>query len=262
VGERRTGRTLAARLRDLADALLAVLLAPRCLACERPLDAPLAGPMCPACWAAVPPLPGPFCGCCSEPLPGGLTTTICDRCGQQGQQGQQGLQSFQGLLVRRTAAAGRYEGPLRAAIQAMKYDGRRSLAGRLAALMRERGGDVLAGADAVVPVPLHRSRRRQRGFNQAADLARGLGLPVIAALWRTRATGPQADLPAEARSANVAGAFAATRGARRCRGAVVVLVDDVATTGATLDACAAVLLAAGAAEVRAITAARAVKLRR
>jgi ComF family protein len=130
--------------------------------------------------------------------------------------------------------------------------------------MKTCGGRVLIGADAVVPVPLHPSRRRQRGFNQAADLARGLGLPVIHALRRVRATRPQADLSADDRLTNVDAAFAAAQfpePPQRWRDATLVLVDDVATTGATLDACAGVLLGAGAKEVRALTAARAVKSR-
>src|SRR5690606_3323685 len=105
------------------------------------------------------------------------------------------------------AAAGVYEGALRAIVQALKYEGRRSLAPRLADLMRERGEAVLEGADAVVPVPLHPGRRIVRGFNQAADLARALGPPVVHALRRTRATAPQAGLPRAERRRNLRGAF-------------------------------------------------------
>ena len=117
---------------------------------------------------------------------------------------------------------------------------------------------MLTGATWIVPVPLHASRRRARGFDQAADLARHLGLPVSRALRRVRATAVQASLPAARRHANVRDAFAATRAARDLSGAVVVLVDDVCTTGATLDACARALKDAGIAEVRALTAARVV----
>ena len=115
--------------------------------------------------------------------------------------------------------------------------------------------DVLAEASIVVPVPLHRRRRRARGFNQALELARYLELPVVEALRRTRATQSQTDLPAAKRHANVRGAFALRRGSD-LRGLRIVLVDDVSTTGATLDACARVLREAGALDVSALTAAR------
>jgi ComF family protein len=159
--------------------------------------------------------------------------------------------------IDRGRSAGVYEGPLRAAIHAFKYEGRRSLRRPLGALMRRWGTDVLAGADRVVPVPLHSRRLRQRGFNQAADLARELDRPVLHALRRVRWTAPQADLPAAQRHRNVRDAFrlAGDRAAieRRC----LVIVDDVSTTGATLEACARALKAAGAREVRTLTAARA-----
>ncbi|MES1255054.1 MAG: phosphoribosyltransferase family protein [Acidobacteriota bacterium] len=132
----------------------------------------------------------------------------------------------------------------------------------MARLMRRRGADVLDGADYLVPVPLHPSRRRQRGFNQAEDLARHIGLPVLGALRRTRATRPQLDLPAAQRHRNVRRAFALTGRGQHAAGRTVVLIDDVSTTGATLQACAHVLKEAGAAEVRALTAARVVSGRR
>jgi ComF family protein len=124
--------------------------------------------------------------------------------------------------------------------------------------MRYRGADVLGGATCAIPVPLHGSRRRLRGFNQAADLAAQLGIPVVSALRRLRATGSQIDLPAAQRHRNVRDAFAATRHAGPLRGSIVVLVDDVSTTGATLEACARVLKENGVREVRALTAARVV----
>lgn len=123
--------------------------------------------------------------------------------------------------------------------------------------MRAAGAGIVDGADVVVPVPLHRARQRTRGFNQARELARHLGVPVVDALVRTRRTPPQADLPASQRHANVSAAFAATDAAVRLEGLVVVLVDDVSTTGATLNACAAPLVAVGVKEVRALTAAHA-----
>ncbi len=136
--------------------------------------------------------------------------------------------------------------------------------------MRERGPDVLEGADFVVPVPLHWWRHHARGFNQAEDLAAGLGPPVVNALRRVRATAPQFGLNASRRLRNVHGAFAPPRrGLRRrrrhdprVRGACVVLIDDVCTTGATLEACALALKAGGVREVRALTAARALSMPR
>lgn len=87
-------------------------------------------------------------------------------------------------------AAGEYEGSLRDVIHAFKYEGRRGLAGPLGRLAAAEGGDVLRGAHCVVPVPLHPVRRLQRGFNQADDLARTLGLPVANLLWRPHMTPP------------------------------------------------------------------------
>jgi len=189
------------------------------------LDHPTRGAVCEACWAGV----DAIAPAGVHPLPPG---------------------------IRAAAAVGPYEARLRDIIQALKYDRRPSIARHLAARMRVAGAAVLAGADAVVAVPLHRSRERARGFNQARALAEHLGLPLSDALARTRKTGTQADLPADRRHANVRGAFAVRR-ASRIGGRILVLVDDVSTTGATLNACAAALVEAGAAEVRALTAARA-----
>jgi ComF family protein len=120
---------------------------------------------------------------------------------------------------------------------------------------------LLADADCVVPVPLHPWRRMTRGFNQAADLAAHLQRPLVHALWRTRATVPQTGLPASMRRRNVRRAFSLSPlVSHRVRHAVltnriVVLVDDVKTTGATLEACAGALKDAGVREVRTLTAA-------
>jgi len=121
--------------------------------------------------------------------------------------------------------------------------------------MADAAGDLFEGIDIVVPVPLHWRRRRQRGFNQAEALARTLGMPWRNALRRTRRTPSQTELPAAQRHRNVREAFALRRRAA-VSGRSILLVDDVATTGATLEACAEVLRAAGAREVRALTVAR------
>jgi ComF family protein len=155
-----------------------------------------------------------------------------------------------------------YEGALRGIVHAFKYDGRRSLARPLGRLLREAGAGVLGGADAVVPVPLHAWKRLRRGFNQSADLARTLGVPVRTVLRRARATRAQAGLTPGQRRRNVAGAFTLARWPwpatpPAVADQILVLVDDVMTTGATLDACARVLKRAGAKEVRTLTLARA-----
>jgi len=247
------------------------VLAPRCLACGLPLDAPTRGAVCQPCWQSILPLAPPFCCRCGDSLanrwrPASVPATP-DR------ESQATLVAADSLLCKRcrrtpagpvavARAAGEYAGALRQLLHALKYEGRESLAPPLAALMRERAPEVFEGASVVVPVPLHWQRRWQRGFNQAEALAAGLGVPVCRALVRRRSTRAQFGLPAARRHRNVRGAFRpAWRGARRARsllkGAIVVLVDDVATTGATLGACAEVLKGMGAREVRAITAARA-----
>jgi ComF family protein len=214
--------------RALADGLLAILIAPACAACRQLLLQPTRGPVCATCWNGIRVFTPPI-----------------------GHSRENPLRS----AIRRSCAIGPYEGSLRAIVHALKYGRRRSIARELGGRMRDGGERVLAGASAVVPVPLHWRRRRRRGFNQAADLAAALGIPVVHALKRVRATSSQTGLAASQRRANVRGAFAMRR-RTDVRGLSIVLVDDVATTGATLEGCARVLLAAGASEVRAITAAR------
>lgn len=244
-------QAIRAALTQALDGVLGVVLAPACAACDRVLDAPAAGPVCAACWSGVGPVVPPLCATCGDPLASWRVLTVaegrCARCRRR-------PPAFD--IAR---AAGGYDGSLRRIIHAFKYEGRRSLGRPLAAMMHDRASEVLDGADVAVPVPLHPWRRLRRGFNQAEELARHLGLPVRRVLRRSRATRPQTGLRPAERRRNVRRAFelawfAAPGDVRdRC----VVLVDDVRTTGATLDACALVLKAAGAREVRALTAARA-----
>ena len=237
------------------NALVRVLLAPACASCDGALDRPLDGPVCAMCWLHVPRLTPPWCVRCGDALPSAIAGPWCARC--------RGRPS----PVAIARSAGRYDDSLRRIIHAFKYGKRRVLAPKLAALMREAGEDLLAAADAVVPVPLHPWRAMRRGFNQADDLARGLGMPVWRVLRRCRHGPPQAGLPAAQRHANVQAAYALSLSPswpparRRLRNRVVVLVDDVMTTGATIEACARVLTDAGVRSVVALTAARAVAVR-
>jgi ComF family protein len=241
------------RAQAMLDAVLSVILAPCCAACGELLEQPTRGPVCEPCWQSVRPLRPPLCDCCGDPLPSwrviSLPMAQCPRCRRSRR------------LVDRAMSAGAYDGALRAVVHALKYEGRRSLARPLARLMRERCAAILEGADCLVPVPLHFSRRRARGFNQALDLARHLGedgLTICQALRRVRATPTQTGLPAAQRHRNMRHAFAPARRLRRLPGRVAVLVDDVSTTGATLEACARVLKEMNVREVRAVTAARVV----
>jgi ComF family protein len=239
--------------RRVADGALSILLAPACAACREPLDEPTGGPVCAACWAGVMPILPPVCGSCGDPLPSwrviSLEEARCPRCRRRSSH------------VVRTRAIGAYDGSLRSIVHALKFDGRRSVAKPLGAAMRRHGSGLLEDAHACVPVPLHPLRRYTRGFNQAEELARHLGLPVRRALRRVRHTQPQAELPEARRHGNVRGAFEVRRRVD-VHGLVLVVVDDVSTTGATLDACAEALLAAGAVEIRGVTAAKAVSRRR
>ena len=151
----------------------------------------------------------------------------------------------------------------REALHAFKFGGRRGLAAPLGDLIAELGLGALPGAapDLLVPVPLHRRRARERGYNQSALLAmrvaRAWGLPVAHdALARIAPTRPQTELDAAARRGNVRGAFAARR-PEAVAGRHVLLVDDVFTTGATAAECARCLVGAGAEAVGVLTLARA-----
>ena len=233
----------------VADSVIAALLAPACAVCSTLVDEPLSGCVCRNCWNAIRPITPPLCDGCGDPLSRG--DDVCEDCGRSER------------AVTRARAIGQYDGVLRDVIHSFKYDKRHSLARPLAHLMRVRGAAVLEAADCIIPVPLHWRREYQRGFNQSRALSQHLGLPVLNALARTRHTRAQVELAADRRYSNVANAFALRgRWQRHINGARVVIVDDVSTTGATLESCAHVLKAFGASEVYALTAARVVARRR
>jgi ComF family protein len=166
----------------------------------------------------------------------------------------------------RAASYGLYVGPLRAAILQLKFRRREELGKLLGALLVPVWEAIGAATEGLVPVPLHASRKRERGFNQAELLARGLARKLAQRgksvcieagfLTRTRPTAPQTGLSRAARRENVRGVFRVER-PEKVRGRTVCLVDDVLTTGTTLSACASALKRAGATRVLALTLARA-----
>jgi ComF family protein len=234
----------------IVDPVLAVVFPSRCPHCQSFVEHPTRGPLCSGCWETLPRHRGELCAC-GVPLAGAVPDGFCGRC-------RRGLSLF-----RSGFSLGPYEGGLRAVIHELKFHGRRRVAERLAERIAAAPGStgVLTAEAVLVPVPLHPRRRRERGFNQSELLARALArrcpfLTVAAdALVRRKETPPQTGLSAAARRSNVAGAFAVRRRSR-VDGRVVVLVDDVVTTGATARACARALREAGAFEVRLLTAAR------
>lgn len=227
--------------------LLDLLFPPRCTHCGR--QGQEGGRLCVDCRAQITRLAPPWCPHCGLPQ---TTTDSCRACQAQ-------PLPFTGL---RSAAW--YSGPLRPAIHAFKYNNARELAEPLAGLLTTAWNSLTGPVDAMIPVPLHSSRERERGYNQSLLLARQVqrwaNVPVASNLVvRTRRTVPQVSLHAQERQRNVAQAFglANQAGSAGVVGRHFVLIDDVCTTGATLAACAAVLQTAGAAAVWAVTIARA-----
>ncbi len=240
----------------LLDRLLHALLPSPCLGCGQPL--PARGTslgLCLRCRAALARLPREACAVCARPLaaqalPAGY---CCGTCRAK-------PPAFDRLL-----ALWSYRPPLDAVVRGLKFGRLDYLGGHLATALANGLGNELGGLcgidclDCVVPVPLHWRRRLTRGYNQAEQIARPLaarlGLPCTPLLSRSRATPPQSLLGREGRLANLRKAFRVPR-PERVRGLRILLVDDVATTGATLDAAARALRNAGAAAVTALVAAR------
>ena len=237
--------------RQAGLAALNLLLPPQCLTCDAPVATQ--GQFCAACFRGTHFISAPCCVRCGVPFShaaeGGSDAT-CPGC-----------------LIRpppwgQARAALAYDDQAKKLLLPFKHADRPEQAGPLAAMMARSGAALLARADLLVPVPLHRSRLRARRYNQAVllarALARGSGLAMLPdALIRARATPPLGELNAAARAAVVEGIFAVRpHRLAAINGQRVLLVDDVMTSGATARACTEVLLEAGAAGVDVLVAAR------
>lgn len=234
--------------------LLRLLLPVSCLGCGEPLfsSAPLG--LCAPCRGKLSPLGRGACAVCAGPLdafepPPGYRCGAC----------RARPPAFDRLLALWT-----YRPPLDAVVQGLKFRRLDYLGRHLALALADGLGEALDGFEAIVPVPLHWRRRLARGYNQAeriaSPLAARLGLPLVPVLRRARRTPPQTSLGKTERLANLRQAFHVPRPGR-VRGLRLLLVDDVATTGATLDMAAGALRRAGAAGVTAVVAARTPSLR-
>lgn len=222
--------------------ILDIVIPPACIACKRPSGTHDA--LCGPCWSRISFIRAPLCDRLGIPLPfdtGGVTVSA-------------------GALAAppaydRARAVAHFDGVMRDLVHAFKYADRHDARRLFGRWLASAGAELLSDADVVVPVPLHRWRLLRRRFNQAAMLAREVerlsGLrfdPTL--LARRRATSPQVGRTRDERRRNIAGAFAVPRHKRdRLPGRNVILVDDVITTGATVDAAARTLKAAGAARV-------------
>ncbi len=241
----------ASAVRGAGRVILDTALPPLCPACRKPVADD--GGLCPGCWSQLSFITPPYCARLGIPFaydPG------------------PGVLSMQAIAnppaYERARAAVRFDDIARTLVHALKYGDRLDLAPTLGRWMVQAGGPILTEADALVPVPLHWRRLWTRRFNQSAALAAVIAaqakLPVAhAALTRVKATPQQVGLTGSERASNVAGAFRVRPEARaEVKDRRLVLIDDVLTSGATIDACAWALLRAGAAAVDVLVFARVV----
>lgn len=235
-----------------ARSLVDAVLPPQCLACDALVAAP--GSLCAACWQAADFIAPPFCTRCGIPFEFDAGSgALCGACAAQEPD------------YDRARAVLRYDDVARRLVIAFKHGDRCEGAPAFGRWLARAGGELIAQADLIVPVPLHRNRLWRRRYNQSALLAQGLvralgrGAPPLVPdlLVRRRATPSQGGLSADQRRRNVRGAFAVQRGQEaRVGGKRILLIDDVMTTGATVAACASALEHAGVAAVDVLTLAR------
>lgn len=230
--------------------LVHLLLPAPCLACGEPVwETRDSLGLCPPCRGRLLRWPRRGCGVCARPLTG-ADLPAGYRCGEC----RKHPPPYGRLL-----SAWSYQTPADAVLMGLKFQRLEYLGAHLGRRLAKLFHPELADCDLIVPVPLHWRRFLGRGYNQAAviarPLARALGLPVVGVLRRRRPTPPQSRLDRAARRRNLRGAFAVRRPGR-CRDRHILLVDDVVTTGATLEAAARCLRRAGAREITALTAAR------
>ena len=224
----------------------ALLLPHQCVRCRQFADTT---GLCAACWSSLAPVTAPMCRQCGLPLAEMLEDGICAACWATPP------------AIKRIRSALRYDDASRSLILKLKHGDGLQLVPFICRLMAGRFAELTSDNPLVVPIPLHRWRYWRRRFNQSAELARylchqhGTGIYAPELLLRTRATQSQGGLSLQARKRNLARAFAVSPGAT-VAGQTVILIDDVMTTGATLNAAAGVLHRAGASEVRALTIAR------
>lgn len=228
-----------------------LLLPPRCLGCG--VLVTQASSLCADCWSGLDLITKPYCASCGYPFEYDVgEAAVCAGC-------EASPPRFD-----RARAAMRYNEASKPLLLRFKHADKAELAPVLCRFMARAGEELLSGADVIAPVPLHRWRLLRRRYNQSAMLAKPLaveaGLPFLPELLvRRRNTPPQGQLGREGRKRNVSGAFAVTPGHRdQVVGRRVLLVDDVMTSGATANACAAVLKRAGAEQVMLLTVARVV----
>jgi ComF family protein len=243
-------------IRRLADCVLNLFYPELCLVCSTPVSRLQDCGICGACWKKARELriSGPLCPSCGLPYESfeNEGAHLCGRCSI-------GLPPYSGAR-----AFGRYSAELSRIVRALKFDGRRRLAGLLAPLLASTFLEFweTQKIDLIVPVPLHPRRKRERGYNQAALLGRSLatlvGLPCCNnALARVRNTLPQVGLSDKERAHNMQHAFRCVR-PRAIKGRSVLLIDDVITTGSTVASACETLLEAGAMRVSVLAVARAV----